>query len=132
MKRYFTDSDFLVGVFRQEDANHAKAMKLVEKIGKEEIELWASNLVRQEAATVVSHRTGMGAARLFVGKFDEDIKRQVRVDEKLENEAWKIFLKQMKKGCSFVDSANLAVIEKYKLDGIMTFDDFYPKSIRIE
>lgn len=131
MKRYFTDSDFLVGVFRQEDTNHAKAMKLLGEMGKEEVELWASNLVRQESATVVSHRAGMSAARLFVEKLAKDIQRWVKVDMELEGKAWGIFLKQDKKGTSFVDCANLAVIEKYKLDGILTFDGFYPKKMRV-
>ena len=40
MKRYFTDSDFLVGVFRGEDTNHIKAMRLLEKIGQEETQLF--------------------------------------------------------------------------------------------
>ena len=99
MKRYFTDSDFLVGVFRGEDTNHIKAMRLLEKIGQEETELWASNLVRQEAATVVSHRVGMDAVRLFIEKLTKDIQRWVKVDEGLEKDSWNSFLKQTKKEC---------------------------------
>ena len=53
----------------------------------------------------------------------------------MSTEAWKNglgrFLKQTKKGCSFIDCANLAVIERYKLDGILTFDEFYPKELRV-
>jgi len=49
----------------------------------------------------------------------------ISFDEKLENMSWEMFLKQTKKGCSFVDCANLAVIKAYNLDGILSFDKFY-------
>ena len=132
MKRLLVDSDFLVGVFRQEDTNHQKAIGLLEKMKEEEVELWMSNLVHQESATVVSHRVGMEAVRSFVKNLASDIHRRVLVDEELEKKTWKIFLSQTKKGCSFVDCANLAVINKYKLDGILSFDEFYSKSLRLE
>lgn len=67
MKKLLVDSDFLVGVFRHDDANHQKAMGLLEKMKEEEVELWMSNLVHQESAMVVSYRVGMEAVRSFVG-----------------------------------------------------------------
>lgn len=131
MKKLLVDSDFLVGVFRQGDTNHQKAIRLLEKMKEEDVELWMSNLVHQESATVVSHRVGMEAVRLFVKNLTSDIHKRVLVDEELEKKAWKIFLSQTKKGCSFVDCANVAVAEKYKLDGILSFDEFYPPNLRI-
>jgi len=53
------------------------------------------------------------------------------LDLELENNSSKIFEKQSKKGMSFIDCANLAVLEKYKLDGILSFDEFYPKRFRV-
>lgn len=50
---------------------------------------------------------------------------KIHVNEELEDAGWSIFLSQTKKGTSFVDCANLAVIEKYKFDGILSFDGFY-------
>jgi len=132
MKKLLVDSDFLVGVFRQEDTNHQKAMGLLERMKEEEVELWMSNLVHQESATVVSHRVGMEAVRSFVKNLASDIHKRVLVDKELEKKAWRIFLSQTKKGCSFVDCANLTVVEKYKLDGILAFDEFYPKGLRLE
>lgn len=131
MKKLLVDSDFLVGVFRQDDTNHQKAIELLEKMKEEEVELWMSNLVHQESATVISHRVGMEAVRSFVKNLALDIHKRVLVEEELEKKAWKIFLSQTKKGCSFVDCANLAVVEKYKLDGILTFDEFYPEKLVI-
>ena len=131
MKKLLADSDFLVGVFRKDDTNHTQSIVLLEQMKDTEVELWTSNLVQQESATVISHRVGMDAVRIYVKKLVMDIQRFVKIDEDLEKRAWKIFLIQTKKGCSFVDCANLAVVEKYKLDGILSFDDFYPKSLRL-
>ncbi|KKS31986.1 MAG: hypothetical protein UU93_C0012G0005 [Candidatus Amesbacteria bacterium GW2011_GWA2_42_12] len=131
MKRYLVDSDFLVAVFNEKDSSHTNAMILLKKIGADEIELWMTNLVRQESATVISHRVDMNGVRLYVKKIVNDIHKFVDVDKSLENDSWRIFLKQTKKGCSFVDCSNLAIVEKYKLDGILTFDQFYPKRIRV-
>ena len=55
----------------------------------------------------------------------------ILLDLELENNSSKIFEKQSKKGMSFIDCANLAVLEKYKLDGILSFDEFYPKRFRV-
>lgn len=131
MKRYLVDSDFLVAVFNEKDASHINAMALLKKLGVYEVELWMTNLVRQESATVISHRVDMKGVRLYVKKLVADIHKFVNVDKSLENESWEIFLKQTKKGCSFVDCSNLAVVQKFKLDGILSFDKFYPKDILV-
>lgn len=128
--KYLADSDFLVGLFREEDPHHLESIKILEERYIGDTELMAINLVIQESATVLSHRVGMEAVRLFWDKFPKLNMTIIPVDEGLEKESWNIFLKQTKKGCSFVDCANLAVVKKYKLDGILAFDDFYPKEMR--
>lgn len=125
------DSDFLVGLFRDKDPHHVRTTQIMaERHGRDE--LVVSNLVLQETATVLSHRTGMPAVRLFWDKTPNLGLTVIYIEKDLEEEAWKIFLSQTKKGCSFVDCANLAVVEKYKLDGILAFDEFYPKGLRLE
>ena len=74
---------------------------------------------------------GMKYAKNFYSSVFRMASEKIIMDEELENESWKIFLSQTKKGTSFVDCANLAVVEKYKLDGILSFDKFYPKDVRI-
>ena len=48
----------------------------------------------------------------------------------IEEGGWKIFKAQTKKGISYVDCINLAVIQKFKFDGILSFDKFYPRSLK--
>jgi len=126
------DSDFLVGVFRDEDPHHDEAKILLRKYKNQPAQLHVVSLVLFETATVLSHRTGMNAARLFHEHLPELELAVVDVDTNLEKHSWEIFLGQTKKGTSFVDCANLATFELYKLDGILSFDTFYPKEILIK
>ena len=95
------------------------------------MEFGITNLLLQEVATVLSMRKGMALANKFLKDYRDIIDEVIFIDENLERQAWQIFGIQEKKGTSFVDCANLAVIEKYKLGGILTFDKFYPKELRL-
>ncbi|MFZ2201830.1 MAG: PIN domain-containing protein [Microgenomates group bacterium] len=124
------DSDFLVGLFRDEDVHHKNTLDILERETKKGSNLFVSNLVLFETATVLAHRVNMDAVRLFYEKLPKLKLKRIGVDEKMENKSWEIFLKQTKKGCSFVDCANLAAIETYKFSGILSFDKFYPKNLK--
>ncbi|KKR72213.1 MAG: hypothetical protein UU16_C0044G0011 [Candidatus Woesebacteria bacterium GW2011_GWA2_40_7] len=124
--KYLVDSDFLISLYKPTDSNHKKASEIFKGIGKT-ARLVASNLVFQESTTVISKQIGMEAAIKFYDLITKLIDEQLILENILEKEAWKIFLKQTKKGTSFIDCANLAVCTKLKLDGILSFDEFYPK-----
>ena len=130
-QKILLDSDFLVAAFRPIDASHERAKSVLELLKKLSPELWLHNLVMQESATVVSHRMGMEDARRFYRLVRDEVHQFFRIDEDLEKLSWELFLKQTKKGASFVDCANLACINHYHLDGILSFDTFYPKALRV-
>ncbi len=125
------DSDFLVGLFRVGDPHYRVSTQLFQHYKETKNSFHVINLVLQEAGTVLSHRVGMDAVRLYYQKVPLLEFICIDIDEGLEKRSWDIFLKQTKKGCSFVDCANLAVIEYYKLDGILSFDSFYPEKLRL-
>ena len=129
--KLLVDSDCLVGAFREGDPHSTAATELIDKHSRSGTKLHASNLVIQESATVLSHRVGMDAVRLFYQKYPKLGLYIVDIDPALEKLSWDIFLRQTKKGTSFVDCSNLAVIQKYKLEGILSFDSFYPKSLLV-
>lgn len=131
MGKALVDTNIFVGAIRDRDALHDRAQKVLTAI-KETHEIWALSLVIQETATVLSMRDGMDAARLFYKNYKNLVDVEIKMDDSLEQLSWHIFLKQLKKGTSFVDCANLAVFEHYRLDGIATFDEFYPKSVRLQ
>ncbi|MBI4991277.1 type II toxin-antitoxin system VapC family toxin [Candidatus Gottesmanbacteria bacterium] len=117
------DSDFLIALANKEDASHDKAIILFQKIYKETLHVL--NIVSQESTTVVSKRFGMIRAKLFYTRLNELVNKLIILDSNIESLAWKLFLAQTKKGTSFVDCANLATLNYYKLDGILSFDEFY-------
>lgn len=130
MGKALVDTNVLVGAIRNRDALHERAATVLKEL-KEKYEAWVLNLVIQETATVLSMRDGMNAARTFYNGYKDIIDTEIPLNEDLEKHSWQIFLKQLKKGTSFVDCANLAVIQHYRLDGIVTFDEFYPKEVRL-
>ena len=125
------DSDYLVGAFRVGDPHQEESTKGLERAGRKNCRLSVLNLVLQETTTVLSHRVNMNAVRLFWENHGKLRLNIILVEPELEALAWKVFLKQTKKGTSFVDCANLAAIEKFHLDGILSFDKFYPKKLLI-
>lgn len=129
MGKALVDANVLVAVYREDDKLHGEAVDLVSRLKEKSWVFVVTNLVLQEIATVLSMRVGMKLARKFLIDYGNMVEEKVFLDEELERQSWRIFEKQEKKGTSFVDCANLAVIEKYKLDGILTFDEFYQKKL---
>lgn len=129
--KYLVDSDFLVALYKPDDTNHAKANEILGNIYQKH-ELLILNLVLQESTTVISKRMGMKYAKSFHNSANKLTNQQISLNEEIEDEAWRLFLRQTKKGASFVDCANLATVRKFKLDGIISFDKFYPADIKID
>ena len=130
--KLLVDSDFLVAAYKADDPSHIRATKMSRLHNKQGNKFVCLNLVVQESATVISHRMGMDDARKFYKNIGNFIDTFIVLDTELEKECWNIFLEQSKKGTSFVDCANLAVCQKYKLDGILSFDKFYPKEVVVK
>lgn len=128
--KLLADSDFLFALFKPDDSNNSKSRTLLEKYEKEDILI--SNLVLQEATTLVSKRMGMKYAVNFYNAVLKITSRIIYLDLNLEKKAWKMFLDQTKKGCSFIDCSNLIIHNEHKLNGILSFDDFYPREVIIK
>lgn len=129
--KYLLDSDFLYGLAVENDPHHLICKKIFPKIQKEDTSFIITNLVVQETATVISRKRSQREAKLFISKLSEMPIEILFIGEQDENLVWDLFKKQGKKNTSFIDCANLAIFEKYQFDGILSFDHFYPKSVRI-
>lgn len=123
------DSDGLFGLYVPSDPHHKKAKQVILALVKPTSQLYVTNLVMQETATVLSRKVGQELAVGFIKNLPSLDAHVVIIDELVEKISWDIFLKQTKKGTSFVDCANMAVAEHYKLDGILSFDRFYPPQL---
>ena len=123
------DTDFLFALFVPHDAHHQASKHLAPRLKSSE--RFVSRLVIFETATVLSYKVGQQMAILFVKRLPSLGLNVIDVSIEIERRAWEIFTSQTKKGTSFVDCANLAIVEYYKLNGIATFDEFYPKNLRL-
>ena len=122
------DTDALVALINEEDANHLKAQEVNDRLIKAGVQFIITNLVVGETLTVLSRKVDHSVAV----KFGFDIKKGevaiIRVDEALEETAFEIFEKQPSKNTSFIDCTNMAVLEKYKWQFIFSFDKVYSQN----
>ena len=128
--KILVDSDFLVGFFLTGDAHHQKT-KLIYQDTAVGNRLFISNLVIQETATVLSHLVSMETARMFKQKLSKLNLTEIKIDQKMEDLAWQFFLTQTKKGSSFVDCSNLAIMQVLGVDKVLSFDKFYPNEFKL-
>ncbi len=130
-RKIVLDSNVLVALYKIDDSTHQKAKEITRRLHDQGDIFMILNLVAQETATVISMKVGQKEAKDFYLKRDRVVDQEIVLDDSLEKLAWNIFMKQAKKGTSFIDCANLALIEKYNLNGILSFDKFYPKKLLI-
>lgn len=126
------DSDALFGLYIPDDIHHKESVRLLEECNNKEDSLFVLSSVLQETATVISYKRDHATSLRFLAHIDDLGATKLSLDEGLEDSAWKIFESQTKKGTSFVDCANIAAVEKYTLDRILSFDTFYPKELRVQ
>lgn len=127
--KYLVDADFLFGLFVPDDAHHVTSKRILKKY-RNSIQLFVIDLVLFEVATVISYKVNQTEAVRFLDLLPKLELTKIEVRTDLEEKAWNVFRKQTKKGTSFVHCANLAMIELYKLDGILSFDTFYTTKLR--
>jgi len=122
------DSDALFALYVANDFHHKSAKQILDKFLKEGAELFVTNLVLQETATVISYRLGHNQSLNFLKRFLQINIQQIFIGKNLNTKSWSVFKKQSKKGTSFVDCANLAVTVELKINKIFSFDQFYQKT----
>ena len=126
----FIDSDAFVGLAKQDDTNHDKAIALLQKLSKQEVSLITSNYVIAESITVISQRESHKAAVGFIHQMQsgENIFRVQKADVKLDKKAMDIFEKQTSKSTSFIDCTNMAIMTDLHVGAIFSFDHVYQQN----
>ncbi|MBL7078674.1 PIN domain-containing protein [Candidatus Shapirobacteria bacterium] len=129
-KDVLVDADALVALAKTNDSNHQKAVKLSNKLQKASIVYCFSPFTVAEAATVLSYKTSHQSAKKFlkqIRKLDIPI---LELPEKHKNLTDNWFLKQKKKGTSYFDCYNMALLDRYQkqLVAIFSFDSIYKRN----
>ena len=124
------DADALVALVKSNEPNHKKALFISETLQKKGCTWYMSPFTVGEIITVISHKVNQATAK----KVLKELRRQnlnmlALKDEYLHlTDDW--FNKQNKKGASYFDCYNMALLERYKnqLNAIFSFDGIYKRN----
>jgi predicted nucleic acid-binding protein len=126
------DSDAFIAWMVEKDAHHVQAKGIFQSIITEDVQIVTSNLVILETATVISHRANQRYARQFLSIMRSSHIPTIYVEKALYNKSLELFAKQEKKGTSTVDCSNVAMMKKYSIPKIFSFDKVYPNRFGLE
>ncbi len=126
--KLLTDSDFLIALYKSNDSNNNRALKILESVGKKQCQLTFSVFVYAEVTTVLSMRVGRKTARYFMEDIENVNFDIIQNTEQLFQKSCEIFRSHRSKNVSFTDSTNIALAEIEGFDSIVSFDSHYPKN----
>lgn len=129
MHNILLDADALVALVKEDDSNHARAVKIYRELKAANASFFLSPFTTAEAATVLSYKYSHPRAKEFLREMRSNDLPVIELEENSDL-ADKWFLKQNKKGTSYFDCYNMALLERYKnqLDAIFSFDTVYKTS----
>lgn len=130
VKDVLVDADVLVALAKIDDSNHKRAVDLSNKLQRAGVNYCFSPFTVAEAATVLSYKTTHQFAKEFLKQIREMDVPVLELPEKYEELPDDWFLKQKKKGTSYFDCYNMALLERYKkqLAAIFSFDFVYNRN----
>lgn len=124
------DADALIALAKYDDSNHERAVKINQDLTRKGVSYMLSPFTIAEATTVLSYKISQQAAKKFLKQIRQlDIATfDLKEDLVKLAEAW--FNKQSKKGSSYFDCFNMALLDRYEkqIDAIFSFDSIYKKN----
>lgn len=129
MKDILVDADALVALAKIDDSNHKKATKISNSLQKAGINYFLSPFTVAECSTVLSYKVSHKVAKEFLKemkKIDLPILELEGGNDLVD--LW--FIKQTKKGTSYFDCYNLALLDRFRkqIVGIFSFDSIYQRN----
>lgn len=130
IKDILLDADALVALAKKDDSNHSKAVKINNLLQNKGASYFLSPFTLAEAVTVLSYRVSHEAGKKLLKELRKIDLPILELPENYQDLADKWFLKQKKKGISYFDCYNMALLERYnnQLVAIFSFDEVYRKN----
>ena len=125
MSYLLLDSDVLVGLFYTKDLHYSVMTTSFEKVDQLNLIPAISNFVIAEVATVLSHKSGQELANSFLDSIEGF--EVIYLTKNLYQDSLAIFKQQTKKGTSFVDCTNVALMQTGMFQYLWSFDKFYSR-----
>jgi len=124
------DADILVALVKSNEPNHKRALSISQTLQKKGCTWYISPFTIGEVVTVISHKINQATAK----KVLEELRKQNLNLLTLKDEhlylADKWFNKQTKKGTSYFDCYNMALLDRFgrQLNAIFSFDGVYKRN----
>lgn len=113
MRSVFVDTSAFVALRNESEAEHERARAALSILIDEGAALYTSNYVFAETYTALMVRVGREEAIRWGSRFRAgDAIDLVRLDEKVEEQAWEILERHGDKRWSYVDATSFALIER--------------------
>lgn len=124
------DADALVALVKTNDLNHQKALNISKSLQRKGCAWYVSPFTIGEVVTVVSHKIDQITARNVLKELRKQNLNQLDLKDEYSHLADDWFAKQNKKGTSYFDCYNMALLERYKkqLNAIFSFDGVYKRN----
>jgi len=118
------DTDFLIALIKEDDKNHLRSVNKL-RVLKDAL-IFITPFTIPETVTVLSYKVSQKSAQKFLKEAREKF-IELPLNEEVIASTDKIFLTQNKKGISWIDCLNVAIVKYYKLEGILSYDKFYSR-----
>lgn len=123
MRRAFIDTSAFVALRNRSEREHVVARATLSELIAEGTMLVTSNYVFAETYTALLVRVSRDEAIEWGRRFlAGEVIEAVRVDDALEQQAWKILESYEDKSWSYVDATSFAVMEREGIDTAFAFD----------
>jgi predicted nucleic acid-binding protein len=124
----FVDTSALVGKFLEVDEHHARAVDALRRLLREGRQFVSTDYIFDEVVTRVRGRADHASAvKAGEGILSSEVIDLVEVDPSLRKEAWRLFKRYRDQKLSFTDCTSFAVMGKYGIREVFTFDDDFSK-----
>jgi predicted nucleic acid-binding protein len=124
----FIDADVFIAWNHASDSNHIKAVKLFERLDKNQIKLTTSWEVIDETGTKLSQFLTKDVAMKFLERVFSSTIEVVYTDIRYRMEAIELFGKQRSKMVSLTDCVNMVICKDLGIKRIFSFDKHYQQN----
>lgn len=124
------DADALVALVKGDEQNHKRALFISEALQKKGCTWYISPFTIGEVVTVISHKINQATAKKVLKELRKQNLNLLTLKDEHIYSADDWFNKQSKKGTSYFDCYNMALLERYKkqFNTIFSFDGVYKRN----
>jgi predicted nucleic acid-binding protein len=120
----FIDTAAFLAVLNADDRFHFSASQAWGEILSSDTSIFSSNYVILETTTLLQHRFGIEALRLFESEISPVI-IIVWVDETIHKQGMSVLLAANRRDLSLVDCTSFEIIRQIGMDEVFTFDPHF-------